>query len=460
MIREAVALAVFAGCALAQPSRLDLATGKSLVVEAPGGIERVAIGSGEVADAIAVTPTEVLVNGKGPGDTTLLIWKRGGGRIEYDLRVAPARDRIQAVRAALQTEVAGKVTLDTENDLLLLRGTVADAGQASRAAELASALGKVVNLVKVEAARAPAQILLKIRFADVDRGAATELGANFMSTGAANTPGSLTTQQFAPPSVKSVVGKEASFTISDALNLFLFRPDLNLGATIKALQSRNLLQILAEPNLLAFEGKEASFLAGGEFPYPVAQGGGVGMTTVTIQFRQFGIKIAFNATVTPRGAIHLQVAPEVSSLDYTNGLTYQGFAVPGLAVRRVQTEVELENEQSFAIAGLIDNRVAEGFRRIPGLGDIPLFGKLFQSRSVSRNKSELLVVVTPQLVQPIPAGAPMPEIEMPGKWLPGGRTVGPVHPPAGQPQPARAAGPSEGPAARPTSSDQGGRENR
>jgi pilus assembly protein CpaC len=208
-------------------------------------------------------------------------------------------------------------------------------------------------------------------------------------------------------------------TISNALNLFLFRPDLNLGATIEALAARNLVQILAEPNLLAINGQPASFLAGGEFPYPTLQGGGAGLGAVTVAFREFGVRLNFTPVITPRGTIKLDVAPEVSSLDFANGLTLNGFTIPGIASRRAHTQIELQSGQSFAIAGLLDNRTTKSLSKIPGLGDIPFFGKLFQSTSVTRNNSEVLIIVTPELVRPIPAGQPLPALDMPMPFLKG-----------------------------------------
>ena len=197
------------------------------------------------------------------------------------------------------------------------------------------------------------------------------------------------------------------------------------------------MQILAEPNVLATDGKQASFLAGGEFPYPVVQSSTNGTNNVTILFREFGIRLNFTPTITPRGTIKLEVAPEVSSLDYANGLTYQGFNIPGLDVRRVKSEIELENNQSFAIAGLLDNRVTQNLSKVPGLGDIPLFGKLFQSQNTNRTNSELMIVVTPELVQPIAAGAPLPGPVMPKSFLEDGSSTPTVaNPPDTRPIPA------------------------
>jgi pilus assembly protein CpaC len=214
--------------------------------------------------------------------------------------------------------------------------------------------------------------------------------------------------------------------------VFLFRPDLNLLATIKALQRKALLEILAEPNVLAINGQQASFLAGGEFPYPILQGGGAGLGTVTIQFREFGVRINFLPTITPRGTIHLQVAPEVSALDFANGLVFQGFTIPALTVRRVSTGVELSPGQSFAIGGLLDRRLTESKQNIPFLSSLPILGKLFQSRSMNRTNSELLVIVTPELVRPIEAGQPLPALELPkpltgvgADTLPGNPTIPP-----------------------------------
>jgi pilus assembly protein CpaC len=207
-----------------------------------------------------------------------------------------------------------------------------------------------------------------------------------------------------------MVDQDGKLSLSDALNILLLRRDLNLAATIKALQAKSLLEVLAEPNVLAINGKQASFVAGGEFPFPTLQGGGSGLGAVTIQFREFGIRLQFLPTVTPRGTIRLQVMPEVSSLDFAHGLTFQGFNIPALATRRIQTEIELESGQSFAIAGLLDNRLTETLAKVPGLANLPLLGKLFTTKSWQRQNGELLVLVTPELVRPIPADQPLPNV--------------------------------------------------
>jgi pilus assembly protein CpaC len=386
-------------------------------MDSPVTIERVSVANGRIAEAVAVGPREVLINGKAPGETTLVIWQQGGNRLFFDLTVLPSTSRLQAVRHQLTRQLDGQdVSLEVEGENIYLRGTVDDLTAAGRALAIASTLGKPINLLNVKVPAVEPQILLKVRFADVDRAWSRELGANIFSLGALNTPGAITTGTFSPPRVEFEQNRLQA-TLTDTLNIFLFRPDLNLGATIRALQARRLLQILAEPNLLAINGKQASFLAGGEFPYPTLQGGGAGLGAVTIVFREFGIRLNFMPTVTPRGTIRLQVSPEVSSLDFANALTFQGFTIPGLATRRVQTEIELENGQTFALAGLLDNRLTESLTKIPGLGDIPLLGKIFRSQQISKNNTELLVIVTPELVRPVPVGQPVPEIKMPKEFL-------------------------------------------
>ena len=197
--------------------------------------------------------------------------------------------------------------------------------------------------------------------------------------------------------------------MSNVINIFLFRKDLNLAMAIQALQSKSLLEVLAEPNVLTINGTEAHFLAGGEFPYPMVQPGS-GSNSVSIAFKEYGIKLGFLPLVTPRGTIRLQVTPEVSSLDYTHSVSIAGTSVPGTSMRRIQTEVELDSGQSFVIAGLLDNQTTDNFSKVPGIGDIPILGKLFQSKSISKNHTELLVIITPEIVRPIPADKPLPAL--------------------------------------------------
>jgi len=401
---------------------LQVQAGKSIILSSPVPIERVAVGFGDIVDATAVGPKEVLVSGRTPGETSLIIWQQGGNKLMFDVTVRPSRttanNRIDAIRRELEKELPGQnVNVTFENDTVFLRGQVKSAMGAERATAIASTLGKTVNLLYVDVPPAAAQILLKVRFVSVDRSVSTELGLNLVSTGATNTIGGVSTQQFSQPRVTTTDNGPTQLTLSDALNIFLLRPDLNLAATLRAMQRNLLVEVLAEPNVLAIDGKQASFLAGGEFPFPMLQGGGGGLGQVTVQFREFGVRINFIPTITPRGTIRLQVAPEVSALDFANGLNIQGFQIPALTVRKVDTEIELQAGQSFAIGGLLDNRLNETLSKIPLLGDIPLLGKIFRSKALNRQNTELLVIITPELVQPISNGQPVPDVRFPRPFM-------------------------------------------
>jgi pilus assembly protein CpaC len=410
-----------------QDSTNDLlvAVGKSVLVDSARPIERIAVGSGDLAEATAVSPSEIMINGKAPGETTLIVWQAGGGRQFFNLKVRPSDaatiDKLDGLRRELRTEFPGQpMRVTSEGGTIFLRGTVKDIYSSDRAVQIASTAGKVVNLLYVDVPQRETQILLKVRFESLDRTMSHQLGINIFSTGAGNTIGAVSTQQFPGPSLTVPSGgNPTTATVSQLLNIFLFRPDLNLGATIQALETKGVLQVLAEPNLLTSNGKQGSFLAGGQFPYPVVQGvTGGGTGAVTIQFKEFGVRLDFIPTITPRGTIRLQVAPEVSALDFTNGVSISGFTVPALTTRKVNTEVELAEGQSFAIGGLLDNRETKNLSKIPYIGDIPVLGKLFQSIKTDKQNTELIVIVTPEIVNPLPKGAPLPELKFPDEFMP------------------------------------------
>ncbi len=388
---------------------LSVTVGKSVVLDMAKPIRQIVTGLGDYAEASAVSPTQVLVNGRAPGETTLIVWDASGARQFFNVTVRPStyvvHDQLESVRRQLRTELPGQdvnVTIDGGN--VFLRGTVDDLTSSGRAVTIAGTAGKVVNLLSVKVPESERQILLKVRFASVDRSKEKQLGINIFSTGAGNTIGSITTGQFNPPSITS-----GTSTVTQDLNLFAFYPGIDLGVTIQALEARGLVELLAEPNILAQNGKQASFLAGGEYPFPMVQGG-TNNGGVTIMFKEYGVRLNFIPTITPRGTIHLQVAPEVSALDFANAITVSGYTEPALTVRRVKTEIELADRQSFAIGGLLDNRVNESFNKIPFLGDIPILGKFFQSIDRKKTNTELIVIVTPEIVAPVPAGT---EIALP-----------------------------------------------
>jgi pilus assembly protein CpaC len=420
---------------------LSVVVGESVVLDCALHVQRVAVGIGDFAVATAISPSEILVSGKAPGETSLIIWEQGGVREFVAVTVRSSlyieNDHLEGIRRELRQDLPGQtLNVSSENGAIFLRGTVKDLNSSDRSMQIVSALAtsKVVNLLDVEVPTAEPQILLKVIFASVDRSRSNQLGINMFSTGLGNTVGGISTGQFSPPTISlPSLGTPATAALSTGLNILAFFPGLNLGATIQALEVKGLLQVLAEPNILAQNGKEGSFLAGGEYPYPVVQGSGGAGTSVTIEFKEYGIRLNFIPTITPRGTIRLQVAPEVSSLDFTNAVQISGFDVPAI-------EVELADGQSFAIGGLLDNRDTETFQKIPFLGDIPILGKFFQSISKTKTNTELIVIVTPEIVTPMPAGASLPHLKYPEKFLPPNSAI-PMNTPDAKPAgttPARA----------------------
>lgn len=403
-------------------NELSVGVGKSVLVDTAQPIRRVSIGLGDVAEATAVATTELMINGKAPGETSLIIWDVKGGRQFFNVSVHASTtqiaDSLEGVRRELQTTLPDqRISLTMDNGTIFLRGTVNDLGSSDRAMKIASTAGKVVNLLDIKVPSSDPQILLKVRFASVDRSREKQLGINLFSTGFGNVLGAVSTGQFSPPIVTPGASGAGAAAVSDDLNLFAFLPGLNVGGTLRALETDGIVDVLAEPNVMATNGKQASLLAGGEFPYPVAQGSSGGTAAITIMFKEYGIRLNFIPTITPRNTIRLQVAPEVSALDYTNEVTVSGFTVPGITTRKVNTEVELGDGQSFVIGGLLDNNVTQTFQKIPFLGDIPILGKFFQSIQRTKNNTELIVIVTPEIVAPIPAGAPLPALTYPEPFM-------------------------------------------
>ncbi len=418
MTLRAILVAAVACASLCAQPHVAIGEGRTWLIDTTADVQRVSISSPDIAEAVPVTPRTVMINAKKVGETSAVVWLADGSRSQYDIDVLTFAPALNAARLQIEREFDNHVQVSGDAAGVYLTGTVKDLFASARAESIAATAGKVVNLLNIDIPPQEQQILLKVRFADVDRAKATSLGANIIGV-AAGYPVSVSPGVANPPSFTNITRSSATFTIANALNVLLFDPHADLGATIQALQSNNILQILAEPNLLAMNKHEASFVAGGEFPFPTLQGGGSGVGQVTIQFREFGIKLRFTPTLTPRGTIKLHVSPEVSSLDYANSLTVQGSVVPALSTRKVETDIELNDGQSFAIGGLLDQRTTQTLSRIPGLADIPILGKFFTSRTINKSNSELLVIVTPELVAPIPAEQPLPEIPRPVRFLEG-----------------------------------------
>jgi pilus assembly protein CpaC len=383
---------------------LRVMVGKSLLINTTERLKRISVTDDAIAFARVITPTQILVHGRAPGEVSLLIWDELERSRSFDLRVdvdvSACTDEEHRVFPDEQ------ITVTPSRAAIVLSGHVSTEDVSKRAGELASAYSpKVINVLTFGPVGSQ-EVLLQVKFAEVDRSALTQMGVNFISTGAGNTIGTGTTGQFGgfgPQTINQTTGQSPPFTanetVGNVLNLFLFRPDIHFGAIIEALETKNLLQILAEPNLIAVNGKEASFLAGGQFPFPIVQPG-AGFTAVTISFKEFGVRLQFTPVIMPNGNIHLKVAPEVSTLDFANALTISGFTVPALSTRKAETEFELQDGQSFVIAGLMDNRVTDIYNKIPGLGDIPILGNFFRSKSAQKSRSELMVLCTVRRISP------------------------------------------------------------
>jgi pilus assembly protein CpaC len=398
---------------------LFVTAGKTVLVDCAWPIKRVAIAQSETAEVQATSPTEVMVTGKAAGETSLIIWDARGGRQFFNVTVRAreqvSSDSLEGIRRELRQELPGQaLKLSSENGSIFLRGTVKDINSSQRAVKIASTAGKVVNLLNVNVPDSDSQILLKVRFISVDRSKETQLGINLFNSSLGNTLNTISTGQFTPPSTTS-----SGTSTTSALNLNTFFPGLGgFGATIEALETKIGAQVLAEPNLLAANGKQASFLAGGEYPYPMVQAGSGGSgSSVTIMFKEYGVRLNFIPTITPRGTIRLQVAPEVSALDFSHEVLVGGVEEPAITTRKMQTEVDLADGQSFIIGGLLDNTESETFNKIPFLGDIPVLGRFFQSIQRDKANTELIVIVTPEIVAPIEAGVPLPTLKFPQKFL-------------------------------------------
>jgi pilus assembly protein CpaC len=398
---------------------LHILVGHSVVIRTEPRLRRVLVGNPAVITTATTAPNEVVVTATAAGSSSVVLWQENNQsriiEVFSDLDVSLLRE---AITRGLPGEA---VEAESEEGRVVLTGTASSPAVAEQIGKMAAPFSKeIVNSIQIALPHRQKQVLLKVRFAQVDRSKLTAFGINLLSTGAANTVGSTTTQQFGTlglgdqGKLTSAIGAPTkgfttTETISDLLNIFLFRPDLNLGATIKDLQQRNVLQILAEPDLLAANGEPARFLAGGELPYPVVSGV-AGAATVTVQFKPFGVKLEFTGNIESDNTIRLKVFPEVSSLDFTNAVTISGFVLPAIATRHAETVVELRDGQSFGIAGLLDQRTTAQFSKVPGIGDLPILGQLFRSRSVSQINSELVVIVTPTIVDPAATPTDQPEL--------------------------------------------------
>jgi pilus assembly protein CpaC len=382
----------------AAPIRIPLTAGRSTVLTTDFDVTRIAVTNPATADATVVEPREILIDGKTPGTVSLIVWGAGGRRVQYDVAVDAG---VAPLQQQFRNLFPGEdINVTTNDEATTLSGHVSNTTVMLTAADIAaktSSKQRIINLLQVPGGNASQQVMLQVRFAEVNRQALRELGVSLISGINPDTDwiGRVTTQQFSSLNFDN----DATITFSDLLNLFVFNTKYNFGAVIRALQSRGYLQSLAEPNLIAYNGQEASFLAGGEVPIPVAQGG-ANNGAIGVQYKEFGIRLSFTPTIAG-DVIRLKVRPEVSTLDFANGVTAGGIRIPALQTRRAETDVELRDGQSFAIAGLLDNISQETRQQIPLLGSLPIIGHLFKSRADSQQRTELMVLITPHLVRPL-----------------------------------------------------------
>jgi pilus assembly protein CpaC len=378
---------------------LHVLVGRSIFIKTPSRLKRVYVSNPVVVDSFTSSPSQIVVTAKVPGVSSLILWDEAGQSQTYlvssDMDVASLQNEIHQ---ALPND---HIMAEAQQDRISLSGTVLSEASSEAAAKFAGLYAKnVVNSLQVNQPHAK-QVRLKVQMIEIDRSKLDQFGINFLSSGK-NSSG-ITTGQFPTTSVYTppTGGSPAKLDVSDALNLFFYNFDLTAGMTIKDLQNKQILQILAEPTITTLSGQKASFLSGGEFPFPVIQGSSGGLTSITIQFRPFGVKLDFTPVVNADGTIQLKVSPEVSALDYTNAVTISGYTIPALSTRRADTQVELRDGQSFAISGLLDHRTTDMLSKVPGIGDIPILGQLFRSKNINHSVVELMVVVTPTVVDPL-----------------------------------------------------------
>ena len=393
--------------------KLDLIVGKSMVLKSKDPVKRISVADPDVADFVLISPKEIYLTGKNAGVTNMTLWHTNGSYKIFDLDVGFDVSRLkQELNDALPEESELRIT--ATHEAITLSGRVSNAASLSQALSLARSYapeGKVNNLVEV---RGVQQVMLEVRVAEMQRSLARRMGVNFNyltdsgKFGVSQLGGltELVDPDDANISIPGLVDVGSGFVtapfgtfVSPSVNAIMrfSSNDTTWTGFIDALKADGLVKVLAEPTLIALSGQQANFLAGGEFPVPVPQGLG----TVAIEYKPFGVGLTFTPTVLANNKINIKVAPEVSELDFNLAVQLSGFVVPGLNTRKAETVVELADGQSFAIAGLLRDTARDAISKYPLLGDIPILGSLFRSRSFQKSETELIIIATPHLVKPI-----------------------------------------------------------
>jgi pilus assembly protein CpaC len=373
--------------------QLHITVGRSVMLTSATPLRRIYVGNPAVLQTYTSGTSEIVLTAKTAGVSSMVLWDEAGG---HRLYTVSADLDPEALRASFDAAFPGSsIHVETGEGKVFLTGSVASDAASDAALKMASLYAKdVVNSLVVVPVHGR-QVQLKLRIVEVDRTRLDQLGINIFSQG--RTALATTTQQFS----SSITGTGSALTVSDPMNIFLYNNKLNVGLTVQDLEQKQILQVLAEPTLTTLSGLPARFLSGGEFPFPVVQGGTANSTAITIQFRPYGVKVDFTPTVNPDGSIRIKLSPEVSTLDYTNAVTISGFTIPALSTRQTETEVEIQNGQSFIVSGLLDHRTTEIMSKVPGIASVPILGELFRSKNFNHSVVELVIIVTATVVDPL-----------------------------------------------------------
>lgn len=443
-----------------QAEHIYMTVGKSAIIESSAPVQVASVVNPEVAEVTPVSPQMTMLRGKAFGTTEVVLVAGDGRQRAYMVSVGMDVSNLEA--AIREVSPQAKIRVTAMLDTVVLSGTVPDAESAQQIAQIAQIFSpKVQSHLRVAGVH---QVMLRCTVAEVSRSAIRQLGFNGYAYGkdffgvnqinqinpvSIGSPAGLNIER--PQTVIStnppVLQPNRFFFTSDAQafpqsTLYFGLPRAQTQIFVQAMSENGLLKVLAEPNLVAISGQTASFLAGGEFPVPVPQD----QDTVTIEWRRFGVQLGFTPAVLPGERIRLKVAPEVSELDFSTAVQFSGFVIPGLTNRRAETVVEVGSGQTFAIAGLLSDQVRATVRRVPGIGDVPVLGALFASKEFRKNQTELMILVTPELVSPLDPDQvpPVPGQQMtdPNDWqfyglgmLEGEPQVGPIQAAASQPVP-------------------------
>jgi len=377
---------------------VNVLVGQSRVINFDRPVGRFSVSNPDIAEAVLVTPDQVLVNGKAFGQVNFIAWEQSGGQfLVFDVYVRANLSLIDSqIRALFPKE---DIRLSQANGSVVISGSVKDANTATQVQSVIEAANfKVVNMLTSPVSNAT-QIQLEVRVAEVNRNRLRDYGTSFLQNG---TTGGYANSGGGPSTIGDTVVGSASAILNPALNVLLFNRSINTVAMMKLLRTEGAFRELAEPNLIAMNGQQASFLAGGEFPVPVLQNfGGSSGGGITIVWKEYGVRLNFKPTIVDENHIRLELEPEVSTIDFTNGVKFNGFVVPALRTRRAKTGVELSDGQSFALAGLLDNTETKTLSRIPIVSDIPVIGALFKSKSFEKKETELMFFVTAHMVKPV-----------------------------------------------------------